>query len=87
MNNILFGNKTNGEKVLQVILMLMSVTLFMAVPVGLAWIISLFGVNVNYFIFAGIGLFIYVFGVVMTFLKLKQFTRVAKNMENEFNKF
>jgi hypothetical protein len=87
MYNQMFGNKTLGEKVLTAIIMWMIWAVFITVPCGIAWIISLFGVAVNYLIPAGIGAFIYLFGVMIALLKLKQFKRVSENMEKEFDKF
>ncbi|MFC0559673.1 hypothetical protein [Halalkalibacter alkalisediminis] len=87
MYNQIFGSKTVAEKILTVVSMLMSMCLFIAVPCGVAWLISLFGVSINYLIPTGIGLFFYAFLLVIAMLKLKAFKRITQNMDEEFGKF
>ncbi|WP_158735130.1 hypothetical protein [Alteribacillus sp. YIM 98480] len=87
MYNLIFGDKTTGEKILTGVTMLLSLVFFIAVPCGIAWIINLLGVSVSYWVAAAIGLLMYMFLFSISLLRLKQFERMTKAMDDEFGKF
>jgi hypothetical protein len=81
--------KMNGiQKALAVLINIMMCGLFVAVPCGIGWLIELiFKVDVNYFIFGGVGLFAY---VLLLLIAISQYVFVKKfsdEMDKELNKF
>lgn len=87
MINKILGKKTLIEKILIGVSMLMTFTFYISIPCGVAWIISLFGIHINYLIPAGIGLFCYLFVFVMALFQYIQVKKISNSFEDEWNKY
>jgi uncharacterized membrane protein (DUF485 family) len=72
------------EKILSGILAIMLLSLYVAVPCGVAWVVSLFGVAINYLIPAGIGVFIFVLHILIVLTSWIRFKKVDEEISKGF---
>ncbi|PKF90531.1 hypothetical protein CW306_03225 [Bacillus sp. BA3] len=76
------------EKVLSGILIIITACVFVAIPSGIAFSIGfIFKVDINYVIPAGIGLFFYVFSLLITITQQIRFKKFADETGKDFNDF
>jgi uncharacterized membrane protein (DUF485 family) len=81
----MIGKKTLGEKIISNLLVLFMFSIYVVVPCGIAWLIGLIpNVSINYLIPVGIGLFAFVFHLLIGVYQVMQFKKVKSEMEKEF---